>query len=138
MLIFHQHCFFSYCWSIHWNVNFFTTIVSLAVAGLYVEMLIFHQHYFCSCCMSIHWNVNFSPALFLYLLLVYTLKCSFFTSIVSLSVAGLYNDMLIFTSIVSVAVAGLYNDMLIFHQHCFFSYCWSIHLNVNFSPAMFL
>ena len=42
------------------------------------------------CCRSINLNVNFSPALFLYLLLVYTLKCSFFTSIVSLSAAGHY------------------------------------------------
>ena len=67
-VIFHQHSFCSCGCSIHWNVifslalflylwlfytlkwNFFTSIVSLAVAVLYIEMLFFHQHWFCSCC----------------------------------------------------------------------------------------
>merc|ERR1712030_59832 len=76
--------------------NFFSNIISVAAADLYIEMLIFHQHCFSICCWSIHLNVNFSPAMFLLLLLVYTMTCLFFTSNVSVAVSDLYIEMLFF------------------------------------------
>merc|ERR1712030_68331 len=74
----------------------FTNIISVAATDLYNEMLIFHQHCFSICCWSIHLNVNFSPAMFLLLLLVYTMTCLFFTSNVSVAVSDLYIEMLFF------------------------------------------